>query len=65
MKNTNHISFEIDNLTELVEDYYLLQEAEKRMKNNKGKKILSEQEVMDILGISENDIISAEDLEIE
>lgn len=65
MKNTKHFSIEINNLTEVAENYYLLQEAEKRLKNNKGKKILSEQEVMDILGISENDIISAEDLEIE
>lgn len=52
-------------LSEIAEDYYLLTEAQARLKNNEGKKALSFSEVMQSCGITENDIESAEDLEIE
>ena len=52
-------------LSEIAEDYYLLMEAQSRLKNNEGKESLSFEEVMRIYDISEEDIENAEDLEIE
>lgn len=52
-------------LSEIAEDYYLLTEAQARLKSNEGKKALSFSEVMQNCGITENDIENAEDLEIE
>lgn len=52
-------------LSEIAEDYYLLTEAQARLKINEGKKALSFSEVMQNCGITENDIENAEDLEIE
>ena len=52
-------------LSEIAEDYYLLTEAQTRLKNNNGKKTLSFSEVMQSCGITEDDIGNAEDLETE
>lgn len=52
-------------LSEIAEDYYLLVEAQSRLKNNEGKEALSFEDVMRIYDISEEDIENAEDLEIE
>lgn len=52
-------------LSEIAEDYYLLLEAQERLKNNNGQKSLSFDAVMQNYGISESDIENAEDLDIE
>lgn len=52
-------------LSEIAEDYFLLTEAQERLKNNKGKKNVSFEEVMQNYGLTEEDIENAEDLEIE
>lgn len=52
-------------LSEIAEDYYLLLEAQERLKNNSGQKTLSFDDVMQNYGISESDIENAEDLDIE
>lgn len=52
-------------LSEIAEDYYLLTEAQTRLKNNEGKKSVSFGEAMQSCGITEEDIENAEDLEIE
>ncbi|MCH5350112.1 MAG: type II toxin-antitoxin system Phd/YefM family antitoxin [Oscillospiraceae bacterium] len=52
-------------LSEIAEDYYLLTEAQTRLKNNEGKKGMSFEDVMHSLGISEDDIENAEDLDTE
>lgn len=52
-------------LSEIAEDYFLLTEAQERLKNNKGKKNVSYEEVMQNYGLTEEDIENAEDLEIE
>ncbi len=52
-------------LSEIAEDYVLLTEAQERLKNNKGKKNVSFEEVMQNYGLTEEDIENAEDLEIE
>jgi PHD/YefM family antitoxin component YafN of YafNO toxin-antitoxin module len=52
-------------LSEIEEDYRLLMQAKERLENNRGKKALSMDEVMQDLGISESDIDNAEDAEIE
>lgn len=52
-------------LSEIAEDYYLLTEAQARLKNNEGKKGMSFEDVMHSLGISEDDIENAEDLDTE
>lgn len=52
-------------LSEIAEDYYLLLEAQERLKNNSGQKALSFNDVMQNYGISESDIENAEDLDIE
>lgn len=52
-------------LSEIAEDFYLLTEAQSRLKNNEGKKSLSLNDVMQKFGITESDIENAEELEIE
>ena len=52
-------------LSEIAEDYYLLLEAQERLKSNSGQKALSFDDVMQNYGISESDIENAEDLDIE
>lgn len=52
-------------LSEIAEDYYLLLEAQERLKNNRGQKALSFDDVMQNYSISESDIENAEDLDIE
>ena len=52
-------------LSEIAEDYFLLTEAQERLKNNMGKKNLSFEEVMQNYGLTEEEIENAEDLEIE
>ena len=52
-------------LSEIAEDYFLLTEAQERLKNNKGKKNVSFEEVMQNYGLTEEDIENAEELEIE
>ena len=56
---------EYKRLSEIAEDYNLLLEAARRMAANEGKKSYSESEVLSALGISEEDIANAEDVEIE
>ena len=52
-------------LSEIAEDYFLLTEAQERLKNNKGENNVSFEEVMQNYGLTEEDIENAEDLEIE
>ena len=52
-------------LSEIAENYYLMNEAQTRLADNTDKKALSDNDVMSALGISESDIENAEDLEIE
>lgn len=54
---------EFNRLNEIEEDYDLLLEANKRLENN--SETFSMKEVMEDFGISEDDIINAEDVEIE
>ena len=54
---------EFNRLNEIEEDYDLLLEANKRLENN--SETFSMKEIMEDLGISEDDIINAEDVEIE
>jgi PHD/YefM family antitoxin component YafN of YafNO toxin-antitoxin module len=56
---------EYSRISEIVEDYNLLNLAEKRMENNNLKNTFSESDVMARLGITEEDINNAEDLIIE
>ena len=52
-------------LSEIAENYYLMNEAQNRLADNTDKKALSDNDVMSALGIPESDIENAEDLEIE
>ena len=52
-------------LTEIEEDYFLLLEANKRMEDNGNSKTLSFDSVMSNLGISEDELIDMEDVDIE
>lgn len=54
---------EYNRLSEIEENYYLLQEAFSRLSKN--QKTLSEKEVMEELNITQNQIDAAEDVEIE
>jgi putative prevent-host-death family protein len=54
---------EFNRLNEIEEDYDLLLEANKRLENN--SETFSMKEIMEDFGISEDDIINAEDVEIE
>lgn len=56
---------EYTRLTEIEEDYYLLLEAEKRMVENGGKKTIPLQAVMADLGITEEELLGTEDVDIE
>ena len=56
---------EYTRLTEIEEDYFLLLEANKRMEDNGNNKTLSFDSVMSNLGISEDELIDTEDVDIE
>lgn len=56
---------EYKRLTEIEEDYFLLLEANKRIKDDKNNKTVSVGSVMEHLGISETDLLNAEDVDIE
>lgn len=56
---------EYTRLTEIEEDYYLLLEAEKRIENNGERKAIPLQKVMEDLDISEDELLGAEDVDIE
>lgn len=52
-------------LAEMKEDYLLLQEANKRMKENSAKATLLFEAVMKDLAVSEEEIADVEDVNIE
>ena len=52
-------------LTGIEEDYFLLLEANKRMEDNENHKTLSFDSVMSNLGISEDELLDTEDVDIE
>ena len=56
---------EYKRLTEIEEDYFLLFEANKRMEENGDKKTISFDSVMSNLGISEDELLDTEDVDIE
>ena len=56
---------EYTRLTEIEEDYFLLLEANKRMEDNGNHKTLSFESVMSNLGISEDELLDTEDVDIE
>ena len=56
---------EYTRLTEIEEDYFLLLEANKRMEDNGNHKTLSFESVMSHLGISEDELLDTEDVDIE
>lgn len=56
---------EYKRLTEIEEDYFLLLEANKRMEDGKNNKTVSFDTVMNNLGISEAELLEAEDIDIE
>lgn len=56
---------EYKRLTEIEEDYYLLLEANKRMEENGDTKTVSFDYVRKDLGISEDELLDAEDVVIE
>lgn len=56
---------EYTRLTEIEEDYFLLLEANRRMQENENKKTVSLDAVMNDLGISKEELIDAEDVDIE
>lgn len=56
---------EYTRLTEIEEDYYLLLEANKRMEENGDNKTNSFDSVMNNLGISENELLDTESVDIE
>lgn len=56
---------EYTRLTEIEEDYFLLLEANRRMQENGNKKTVSLDAVMNDLGISKEELIDAEDVDIE
>lgn len=56
---------EYTRLTEIEEDYFLLLEANKRMEDNENKETISFDSVMSNLGISEAELLEAEDVDIE
>ena len=53
-----------DDMIETIEDYRLYIEAEKRLKDSKNEEYISSEELMEQLGINENDI-ELTDVEIE
>ena len=56
---------EYKRLTEIEEEYFLLLEANKRMEENGDKKTVSFDSVMSNLGISEDELLDTEDVDIE
>lgn len=56
---------EYTRLTEIEEDYFLLLEANKRMKDQGESKTVSFDTVMNDLGIREEELLAAEDVDIE
>ena len=56
---------EYTRLTEIEEDYFLLLEANKRMKDQGESKTVSFDTVMNDLGISEEELLAVEDVDIE
>lgn len=56
---------EYKRLAEVEENLYLLGLAIERLEANKGKKLLTEKEVMEHLGITEEDIANADEVEFE
>jgi PHD/YefM family antitoxin component YafN of YafNO toxin-antitoxin module len=52
-------------LMEIEEDYFLLLEANKRMGDNGNNKTISFDSVMSDLGISEDELLDMEDVDIE
>ena len=56
---------EYTRLTEIEEDYFLLLEANKRMEDNGNHKTFSFESVMSHLGISEDELLDTEDVDIE
>lgn len=56
---------EYTRLTEIEEDYYLLLEANKRIEENGDNKTVSLDSVMNYLGISKEELLEAEDVDIE
>jgi PHD/YefM family antitoxin component YafN of YafNO toxin-antitoxin module len=56
---------EYSRLTEIEEDYYLLLEANRRMEESGSKEMISMDSVMADLGISEDELLEMENVEIE
>ena len=56
---------EYTRLTEIEEDYFLLLEANKRMEDNGNNKTNSFDSVISNLGISEDELLDMEDVDIE
>ena len=56
---------EYTRLTEIEEDYFLLLEANKRMEDNGNNKTLSFDSVMSNLGISEDELLDTEAVDVE
>lgn len=56
---------EYTRLTEIEEDYFLLLEANKRMEDSGKDKTISFDSVMSDLGISEDELLDTEDVDIE
>lgn len=56
---------EYTRLMEIEEDYFLLLEANKRMEANGNNKTISYDSVMSDLGISEDELLDTEDVDIE
>ena len=56
---------EYTRLTEIEEVYFLLLEANRRIEENGDKKTVSLDSVMDHLGISKEELLDAEDADIE
>ena len=56
---------EYKRLTEIEEDYYLLLEANRRLEADGNNKTVSLDTVMNELGISEDELLDAEDVDIE
>lgn len=56
---------EYTRLTEIEEDYFLLLEANRHIEENGDKKTVSLDSVMDHLGISKEELLDAEDADIE
>ena len=56
---------EYTRLTDIEEDYFLLLEANKRIEENVDNKTVSFDAVMNNLGISKEELLDAEDIDIE